>query len=121
MTRWTIVSPAARPRRGTLAECEDRAEPAWFVATRRQHMLMGMADGTRLDQALTRAAETQSEIDRLAKQRELAVARAMHWGATWAQIGESLGVSAQSAHRRFRWLRYDPATRCAWPDRPTSR
>jgi FixJ family two-component response regulator len=35
--------------------------------------------------------------------RERAVAAAMTAGATWAQIGEALGVSAQAAHKRYRW------------------
>jgi len=49
---------------------------------------------------------------------ETAVARALHWGASWAQIGDTLGVTRQSAHRRFRHLRWDPATRTAWTEPP---
>ena len=42
--------------------------------------------------------------------RERAVAAAMAGGATWAEIGEALGVSAQAAHKRYRWLRHSPVT-----------
>lgn len=42
--------------------------------------------------------------------RDLAVARAMHWGASWSQISGALGVSTQAAHHRFRTLRYNPKT-----------
>ncbi len=63
----------------------------------------------------SRAAETA----RAAQQElEVAVARALHWGASWAEIGDALGVTRQSAHRRYRKLRYDPTTGAAWHEPP---
>lgn len=46
------------------------------------------------------------------------VARAVHHGATWAQIGTALGVTSQSAHRRYRHHVYDPATGMTWSEPP---
>lgn len=54
----------------------------------------------------------------LEAQRERAVAAAMTAGATWAQIGEALGVSAQAAHKRYRWLRHNPLTGDCWYEPP---
>jgi hypothetical protein len=50
--------------------------------------------------------------------REQAVAAAMGRGATWAEIGEALGVSAQAAHKRYRWLRHSPLTGECWYEPP---
>jgi hypothetical protein len=50
--------------------------------------------------------------------RERAVAAAMERGATWAEIGEALGVSAQAAHKRYRWLRYSSVTGECWYEPP---
>jgi len=49
---------------------------------------------------------------------EAAVARALHWGASWAQIGAALDVTRQSAHRRYRHLPWDPATQTRWTEPP---
>ena len=46
------------------------------------------------------------------------VARAVFHGATWAQIGAVLGVTTQSAHRRYRYLVYEPATGTSWSAPP---
>lgn len=46
------------------------------------------------------------------------VARALHWGASWAEIGDALGVSRQSAHRRYRHIRWDPDTQTSWSEPP---
>ena len=51
-------------------------------------------------------------------QREQAVAAAMAAGATWADIGEALGVSAQAAHKRYRWLRHSSVTGECWYEPP---
>jgi hypothetical protein len=50
---------------------------------------------------------------------ERAVATAIHWGATWAEIADGLGVTRQSAHERYRQLRYGPATGAAWHEPPS--
>ena len=50
--------------------------------------------------------------------RERAVATAMGRGATWAEIGEALGVSAQAADKRSRWLRHSPLTGECWYEPP---
>ena len=46
------------------------------------------------------------------------VARALHWGASWAQIGDALGITRQSAHRRYRHIRWDPDTQTSWSEPP---
>lgn len=51
-------------------------------------------------------------------QRDALVASAVEAGCTWADIGRSLGVSAQAAHRRFRWLRHSPITGETWWEAP---
>jgi hypothetical protein len=48
----------------------------------------------------------------------VAVATAVDAGCSWAGIGRALGVSAQAAHRRFRWLRYSPVTGEVWREPP---
>jgi ECF sigma factor len=50
--------------------------------------------------------------------REHAVAVAMAAGATWAEMGEALGVSAQAAHKRYRWLRHSSVTGECWYEPP---
>ena len=50
--------------------------------------------------------------------REWAVASAMAAGATWAEIGEALGIRAQGAHKRYRWLRHSPLTGECWYEPP---
>jgi hypothetical protein len=49
---------------------------------------------------------------------ELLIARALHWGATWTEIAAAVGTTRQSAHQRYRRLRYDPATSTAWQEPP---
>ncbi len=41
-------------------------------------------------------------------ERQREIARALHHGATWVEVADALDVTPQSAHRRYRWLRYDP-------------
>ncbi len=59
--------------------------------------------------AVVRAAE--ADLERL-------IARALHWGASWAEIATVLGVTRQSAHERYRRLRYDPTNGLAWHEPP---
>ena len=53
--------------------------------------------------------------------RDRAVAAAVADGVTWAQIAGVLGVSAQAAHKRFRWVRVDPGTGVVWREPPLPR
>ncbi len=78
---------------------------------------MDRTDRLRLD-ALTAADAAATRQRNAEADLETAIARALHWGASWAQIGDTLGVTRQSAHRRFRHLRWDPATRTAWTEPP---
>ena len=68
--------------------------------------------------ALGRVSELTATINELEARLAREVARAGFHGATWAQIGGALGVTAQSAHRRFRHVVYDPATGTAWTEPP---
>ena len=52
----------------------------------------------------------------LGDERDVAVVRAVEAGCTWAEIGAALGVSAQAAHKRFRYLRHDPTTGEIWSE-----
>lgn len=70
------------------------------------------------DQALAAAGELTAEATDLERRTETAVARALHWGATWRQIADALHVTPQAAHKRYRRLRYDPATRVVWYEPP---
>ncbi len=65
---------------------------------------------TALDQIPDRVAAvaaTEADLER-------SVARALHRGATWAEIAAAVGTTRQSAHQRYRRLRYDPATGTVW-------
>lgn len=50
------------------------------------------------------AAALRASSAALEQQRDRAVEAAIAAGATWAQIGAALGVTAQAAHKRFRNL-----------------
>jgi hypothetical protein len=68
--------------------------------------------------ALTDTAATAAKLRTIETDLETTIARALHWGATWTQIGDTLGVTRQSAHRRFRHLHWDPDTQTAWTEPP---
>jgi transposase-like protein len=59
-----------------------------------------------------------ARITTLEADRETAIALAVTAGATWAEIGRALGVTAQAAHKRYRWLRHSPATGETWHEPP---
>jgi hypothetical protein len=80
-------------------------------------MLMGVSDRHQRV-ALDRIVELSASISEAETRRSREVARAVFHGATWAQIGTALGVTAQSAHRRFRYMVYDPATGTSWSEPP---
>jgi hypothetical protein len=67
---------------------------------------------------LQKIAALTVRLAELEADRERAVAAAMEQGATWAEIGEALGVSAQGAHKRYRWLRYSRLTGECWYEPP---
>jgi hypothetical protein len=70
------------------------------------------------DQALTAAHDLMIEARDMERRTETAVARAVHWGATWRQVADALEVTPQAAHKRYRRLRYDPSSRTAWHEPP---
>jgi hypothetical protein len=80
-------------------------------------MLMGVSE-RHLQAALGRITELSASISELEARRSREVARAAFHGATWAQIGGALSVTAQSAHRRYRYQVYDPATGLSWSAPP---
>ena len=67
---------------------------------------------------LQRIEQLTSRLNKLTSERELAIARALDDGATWAEVAKSLGCSTQAAHRRYRWLRYNLKTGAVWHERP---
>jgi predicted transcriptional regulator len=56
---------------------------------------------------LARLAKATEQLVSIERERDRAVAVAMTAGCSWAEIGASLGMTAQGAHRRFRDLRVD--------------
>lgn len=68
--------------------------------------------------SLERIEALTARLVELEADRERAVAKAMERSATWAEIGEALGVSAQAAHKRYRWLRYSNLTGECWYEPP---
>lgn len=78
---------------------------------------MDRTDRRRTD-ALTAASTAAERLDAAVADLEATVARALHWGASWAQVGDTLGVTRQSAHRRFRHLHWNPTTQTAWTEPP---
>ncbi len=68
--------------------------------------------------ALSRVGDYTAALTRYDRDRQREIARALHHGASWPEIAAALGVTTQSAHRRYRWLRYDPHTGHAWHEPP---
>jgi len=68
--------------------------------------------------ALNAAGTAASQLRVAETNLDDAVARALHWGASWTQIGDTLGVTRQSAHRRYRHLNWDPTTQTSWTEPP---
>ena len=67
---------------------------------------------------LRRIEALTARIDNLSTDREMAIARAVAAGVTWAEIAHALGVTPQAAHKRYRWLRYSERTGEVWHERP---
>lgn len=72
-------------------------------------------------QRLERVATLTERLVALEHDRQLAIAEAVADSATWAEIGEALGVSAQAAHKRYRWLRHSHITGETWHEPPLPR
>lgn len=68
--------------------------------------------------ALALAAEQLAAVRAAEADLERLIARALHWGASWAEVAAVLGVTRQSAHERYRRLRYDPTNGIAWHEPP---
>ena len=67
---------------------------------------------------LARITALTARIETLGTQRDTCIAEAVAAGNTWAEIGRALGVTAQAAHKRYRWLRHSPATDETWHEPP---
>ncbi len=67
---------------------------------------------------LQRIEQLSSQISGLMAEQDLAISRARTNGATWSEIAEALGCSAQAAHKRYRWVRHSERTREVWHERP---
>jgi len=68
--------------------------------------------------ALERIETLSARIAAVETDREKAIAMAVAGGASWAQLGRALGVSAQAAHKRYRWLRHSTTTGETWHEPP---
>ena len=66
-------------------------------------------------------AALTARIAGLETDRERAIAIAMNQGESWSRIAAALGVTAQAAHKRYRWLRYSPVTGETWHEPPLPR
>lgn len=77
-------------------------------------MVAGVTDQT--EDALAALADVTGQLGALHARQDALVARARADGASWAQVAEALGVSAQAAHKRYRDVKLDRSGR-AWKDR----
>ena len=78
---------------------------------------MNRTDRLRAD-ALAATSCAVTQLHAAETDLDAAVARALHWDTSWAQIAAALGVTRQSAHRRYRHHRWDPATQTTWTEPP---
>jgi DNA-directed RNA polymerase specialized sigma24 family protein len=68
------------------------------------------------DDALAELADLTARLVELHARQDALVVRARAAGATWAQVADALGVTAQAAHKRYRDAKLDHTGR-AWRDR----
>lgn len=71
---------------------------------------------SRLDNTLAELVDVTGQLGKLAARQDVLVACARAAGATWRQVADALGVSAQAAHKRYRDIKLDHRGR-AWRDR----
>lgn len=67
---------------------------------------------------LDHVAVLTARVADIETERKTAIAVAVAAGATWAEVGRALGVTAQAAHQRYRWLRHSPVTGETWHEPP---
>lgn len=70
----------------------------------------------RLDKTLAELVDVTGQLAKLHTRQDVLVARARAAGATWTQVADALGVTAQAAHKRYRDIKLDRHGR-AWRDR----
>jgi hypothetical protein len=80
-----------------------------------------MIDVAAREHPLEQVRAVTARITALQADRETAIAQAVSAGATWAEIGAAAGVSAQAAHKRYRWLRHSTTTGETWHEPPLLR
>ena len=73
---------------------------------------------SRRDTALSALSRTVDRAAAVARRQEQLVGQARHAGATWQQIADALAVTPQAAHKRYRDIRYDPASGRVWHEHP---
>jgi hypothetical protein len=69
-----------------------------------------------IDGTLAELADITGQLGALRARQDALAAEARAAGASWAQVAEALGVSAQAAHKRYRDVKLDRDGR-AWKDR----
>jgi len=67
---------------------------------------------------LERVETLTARLEALTADRDRAVAEAVAGSVSWPEIAAALGVSTQAAHKRYRWVHYDPATGVVWHEPP---
>lgn len=71
------------------------------------------------DDVLAELADVTGQLAGLHARQDALVASARAAGATWTQVADALGVTAQAAHKRYRDVKLDHTGR-AWRDRRLS-
>lgn len=77
-------------------------------------------DGAAGRPPLAKVAALTAKLHDIDHQRQVAIHSAITSGASWAQVAAALGVTAQAAHKRYRWLHHSPATGETWQEPPLS-
>jgi hypothetical protein len=85
----------AAVRRGTVPLCRSCSAQASSLAREQERPVLSRA------QLLAAVARHERRLRDLARQRDLVVLAAVSGGATWADVGRTLGVTRQAARQRF--------------------